>query len=252
MRIALTILFFCSFSLAYVAVAANEGPASSFKSLEQQETDELAKWFSERSVIKMYQYSVDRNNCDQPLKEPWHIIEELSEKGVKVVHSERGVDGLVHSIKDWGCRNEIPTINIVTVSVDHYEALKEMGFLLCEELRKEGGYCHSLAYSEMDRENRDKYFVHVYKYSEKKQCMDLSSGVNIHEMEKELVDSKIVVYQRYEAIDGLDYSIACEEETGHINVYVIEKSSLGESLLKGFRECVWLEQQGGSCYPLSR
>lgn len=252
MRIALTILSFCSFSLAYAEIAASGVSIPSPVSLEQPETDQLAKWLSERSVIKMYQYSVDRNDCDQPLKEPWHVIEELNEKGIEVVHSERGVDGLVRSIADWGCRNEIPTINIVTVSVDHYEALKEMDFLLCEELREQGGYCHSLAYSEMDQENRDRYFVHVYKYSEKKQCMDPSSGVDIHEMEKELVESKIVVYQRYEAIDGLDHSITCGEETGLINVYVIEKSSLGKSLSKGFRECAWLKQQGGSCHPLSK
>ena len=251
MRIVLTILSFCYLSLAYAEVAAS-GVSTQASAPLTQEVDELAKWLSERSVIKMYQYSVDRNNCDQPLKEPWHVREELSEKGVEVIHSERGVDGLVRPITDWGCRNELPTINIITVTVEHYEVLKEMDFLLCEELREQGGYCHSLAYSEMKPENRNKYFVHVYKYSNKKQCVD-SSGMDIHEMEKkELVNSKVVVYQRYEAIDGLDHSIACGGETGDINVYVIEKSSLAESLSKGFRECAWLVQQGGSCHPLSK
>lgn len=250
MRVVLTILSFCILSLAYgEAAAGGASPHSSAPVV--QEADQLAKWLSERSVIQMYQYSVDRNNCYQPLKEPWHVREALSKEGIEVVHSERGVDGLIRSIGDWGCRNELPTINIITASVEHYEVLKEMGFVLCEELREQGGYCHSLAYSEMEPENRDRYFVHVYKYSHKQQCMD-QSGVDIHEMEKELVDSKVLVYQRYEAIDGLDHSISCGGETGHINVYVIEKSGLESSLSMGFRECAWLEQQKGSCHPLSK
>lgn len=248
MRAILALLSFCFISfLTYAEVGTSEAPVAPSNPLAQ-ETDQLAKWLFEQTVIKMYQYSADEADCDKPLREPWHVREDLSQQGVEVVHSERGVDGLMHSIGDWRCGKHISTINIVTVSVENYEALKEMGFLLCEELREQGGYCHSLAYSEMEPKSRSKYFVHVYKYSDKQQCVG-SSGIDVHEMEKELVKNKIVVYQRYEATDGLDHSIVCGGETGMINVYVIEKSSLGKSLSKGFRECAWLEQQGGGCHP---
>ena len=270
MRVILAVLSIFLVPLAYAEVAAGtaEDPYSKilseegvtpdmieqvtdtrFASLDTLDTFQVDKWLSEQSIIKMYQYSIDKRGCYQPAMEPWQATEELSKEGIEVIHSERGVDGLIRPIQNLGCINELPAINIVTVSVTDYEAMKKKGFELCEELKRQGGYCYSLSYSEMQEGNRDKYFVHVYKLSNKIQCEE-SSGIDVRTMEQDLVTAKIVVYQRYEAVDGLSYPVGCGKAMGSINVYVIEKSRLGDSLSKGFRECAWLKQQGGSCYPV--
>ena len=97
---------------------------------------------------------------------------------------------------------------------------------------------------------KDKFFVHIYKYSDTVFCIP-DSGVDINSMEQELIEAKVVVYQRYKAVDGLPHSLICREETGDINVYVIEKTGLAKSTSMGYRECAWLNMKGGGCYPLS-
>ena len=211
----------------------------------------IAQWLSTQSEIQVYQYDSDRTDCDAPIMELWDIQETFNQEGITILSGRKGFDGLVYSIKDWGCKNYPPTINIISIPAGDYQKAKTLGFRLCKELEEEGGHCYPVSYSEIIYpESKNKFFVNIYKYSDQIQCAP-DSGEALDNMEKELGDSKVMVYQRYKAVDGLQYPISCGEKTGEINVYVIEKASLENSVLKGYRECAWLEIQGGGCYPVS-
>ncbi len=237
-------LIFLIFSFSVFVEASGDT-----KSDNQQR--KIEQWLSTQSEIQVYQYDSDRTDCSSSVIEPWDMQEVLSKKGIEVLSFSKGFDGLVYSVEDWSCKSHPPIINIFSISVIDYEKAKKLGLRLCKELEEEGGYCHSVSYSELlHPENKNKVVVHVYKYSEKVHC-EPNSGIDINVMEQELTDSKIMVYQKYKAVDGLLHSISCGERTGDINVYVIEKIGLKDSALKGYRECAWLEAKGGDCYSVS-
>ena len=241
MKIGLIFLIF-SFS---IFVEASE------KTKSDNQQGKIEQWLFTQSEIQVYQYDSDRTDCSSSVIEPWDMQEVLNKEGIKVSSLSKGFDGLAYSVEDWGCKNHPPIINIFSISVTNYEKAKELGLRLCKELEEEGGYCHPVSYSELlHPENKSKVVVHVYKYSEKAHC-DPGSGIGISVMEQELTDSKIMVYQTYKAVDGLLHSLSCGEKTGDINVYVIEKTGLRDSILKGYRECAWLEAKGGDCYSIS-
>ena len=204
----------------------------------------------EPSTIYIFKYDSDREDCSKEVSEPWDMQKTLEEQDVTVLSSQKGYDGLVYSVEEWGCRNHSPQINIFSIFVGDYEAVKALGFHSCEELEEKGGGCHPFFYSDFNPEMKDKFFVHIYKYSGAVFCAS-DSGVDINTMERELIEAKIVVYQRYEAVDGLPHRLLCKEGTGQLNVYVIEKSGLAKSTAMGYRECAWLSTKGGGCYSLS-
>ncbi len=204
----------------------------------------------EPSIMYVYKYDSDREDCSKEVLEPWDMQKILEEQNVTVLSGQKGYDGLAYSMEEWGCRNHSPQINIFSIFVSDYETVKALGFHACEELEERGGSCHPFSYSDFDPKTKDKFFVPVYKYSGAEFCAP-DSGVDINAMEQELIDVKIVVYQKYEAVDGLPHQLFCGEDTGHLNVYVIEKSGLAKSIAMGYRECAWLNMKGGGCYPLS-
>lgn len=215
------------------------------------EKDEKTEWLATQSIIQIYKYDSDRENCSEPALEPWDMQKVLEEKNVKVLSSEKGYDGLFYSIKEWGCRSYPPRINIFSIPVHSYEIIKKLGFHLCKELEDMGGNCYPVSYSDLFLENKDKFAIHIYKYSGRELCVP-DSGIEVNSMEQELIKAKVVVYQRYSAVDGLRHSLACGERTGAINVYVIEKAALAKSISMGYRECAYLKMiKGGGCHSLS-
>ncbi len=208
---------------------------------ESQPADGEVDRASSPDVLKMYRYFTDKRSM-----EPWDVQKELEAQGVTVLFSQKGYDGLRYQINKLV--EDSPAINIVLVPMRFYDTLKRLGFFLCRELEDEGGDCHPVSYSGVMESEKKSFVTHIYKSAEKKSC-DPDSGIEISVMEKEFAKSKIVVYQRYQAVDGRAYSLHCGSNTADINVFVIERSKLSESILIGYRECAWLEQQGGACYP---
>ena len=196
-----------------------------------------------QDVIQVYRVPSDG---EAPL-EPWDIQKELEEKDVVVLSSYVGYDGLMYSLAD---RSDVdsPTINIVSVPVEFYEQVKELGFHLCKELQEEGGDCHAVSYTEL-MTGKQSFIISVYKSAGEKQCHP-GSGEDLATMEQELVEAEIMVYQRYQASDGTRHNFSCEANTPDINVYVIEASRLAEVMSIGYRECAWLEMNDGGCHPL--
>ena len=244
-----------SSTVAPVTSSSDEGSVSDVVKVEEDTEKQIKEakikeWLSTQSEVQVYHYDSDRLDCSSPVIEPWDMQKIINEEGINIVSSSKGFDGITYSVKDWGCRNHPPAINIFSILVEDYEKVKKLGLRLCKELEEEGGYCHSVSYSELLYPEDKKFIVHIYKYSESKQC-NPGSGIDIKDMAQELIDSKIMVYQSYKALDGLLYSVSCGENTGDINVYVIEKIGLMDSMLKGYRECAWLEAIGGGCYPIS-
>ena len=196
-----------------------------------------------QDVIQVYRVPFDG---EAPL-DPWDIQKELEEKDVVVLSSYVGYDGLMYSLADRSDADS-PTINIVSVPVEFYEQVKELGFRLCKELQEEGGDCHAVSYTEL-MTGKQSFTISVYKPAGEKQCYP-GSGVDIATMEQELVEAEIMVYQRYQASDGMRHDFSCETNTPDINVYVIEASRLAEVMSIEYRECAWLEMNGGGCHPL--
>ena len=178
--------------------------------------------------------------------EPWDIQKELNDEGISVLSSQRGYDGLEYLFDKLA--GKAGHINIVKVPARFYDKLKKLKFALCKDLKDKGGDCHPVSYSGIVTPKDDSFSVRVYKSSEKKLC-EPDSGININEMEQEFADPKIVVYQRYKAFDGRSYPFVCGGDTGEINVYLIERQRLSDSMLLGFRECAYLELTGTGCYP---
>jgi len=227
-------------------------PAENPEDLSEQTEPDKSGEMSFQPVIQVYKYDSDRKDCNKPVMEPWDMQAALEEHNVTVLSSGKGFDGLMYSVKDWGCRTYPPRINIFSIRESDTHSLsmaKELGFGLCEELEVRGGGCYQVSYSELTSGNKDQFVVSVYKYSNGKQCQP-DSDIDIDFMEQELMDAKVVVYQRYRAVDGLFYLLKCGHETGNINVYVVEKSSLADVISMGYRECAWLEMRGGGCYHL--
>ena len=225
-------------------------PSEVDKTVTPPKDKKVEEFLATQSIIQIYKYDSDRENCDKPVMEPWDMQKILEEANVTILSAQKGYDGLTYSIDEWGCRNYPPRINIFSIPVAFYEAIKGMGFRLCKELEERGGDCHPVSYADLFFKSRGKFFVHVYKYSDKVFCT-LDSGVDIKSMEQDLIKAKVVVYQRYRAVDGLSYSFDCGVKTGDMNVYVIEKSGLAKSMSMGYRECAYLKLQGGDCHLLS-
>ncbi len=203
----------------------------------------IEQWLFNQDIIQMYLAAGDG---ELPL-EPWDVQMELNAKGVTVLSSYIGYDGLRYALEDREDVNS-PTINVVSVPVEFYEQVKELGFRLCKELQEEGGECHALSYTEL-MTGKSLFVTSVYKTAEQKQC-HLGSGVDVKAMEQELIEAEIMVYQQYKANDGMRHNFSCGENTADINVYVIEMSRLAEVMSMGYRECAYLEMIGGSCHPL--
>ena len=222
-------------------------------SLSGQTGPDQDEGISSKSVVQVYKYDSDREDCSKPAIEPWDMQVVLEEHNVTVLSSGKGYDGLMNSVEDWGCRVYPPRINIFSIPEGDTHSLsvaKELGFDLCEDLKVRGGSCYPVSYSELVSGNENKFVVPIYKYSNGKQCQP-GSEIDIDFMEQELAGAKVVVYQRYRAVDGVFYPFKCGHETGSLNVFVVEKSSLTDVVSMGYRECAWLEMRGGGCYRLS-
>ena len=193
-------------------------------------------------ILEMYRY-VDHTRPS----EPWNVQKELEDEGITVLTSQKGYDGLKYSFEDLA--SKAGHINIVKVPAHFYDKLKKLGFAVCgkEHSTEKGVDCHQVSYSGIVSPKDDSFAVRVYKSSGKKLC-ELDSGVPIEEMEKEFTKPKIVVYRRYKAFDGKSYPFVCGGLTGEINVYLIERKRLSDSMLLGFRECAFLELTGTGCY----
>ena len=253
MKVALfSLIFFVSFSAFAAPPDESDFPVVTDppvnESAKKTEFDQYTDWLSTQSRIQIYKYdaNIEGWNCNNPV-ELWDIQKQLSAEGVKVFSSEKGYDGLMYSLEKWACE-ELPIINIFWVAAENYKTVKKLGFRLCEELQDNGGECYPVYYSDRIRSDKNKFYVHIYKNANQLQCQ-LVSEIDIKTMEQELINSKIVVYQKYQAVDGLVHPLSCENN--HINVYVIEKSGLAKSISMGYRECAWLEMQGGGCYPVT-
>ena len=216
--------------------------------VSKSESDEgmkisIEQWLLNQDTVQMYLAPGD----GELLLEPWNVQADLKKKGINVLSSYIGYDGLRYGLEGREDVNS-PTINIVSVPVEFYEQIKELGFRLCKELQEEGGQCHALSYTEF-MTGKSPFVTSVYKTAGEKQCHP-GSGVAVHDMEQELVEAEIMVYQGYKANDGMRHNLSCEENTADINVYVIEMSRLAEVMSMGYRECAYLEMVGGGCYPL--
>ena len=210
--------------------------------------------------VDMYKYSVDKENCDAGVSEPWDAHQELSSVGVEVVSIHKGMDNLPYTVEHWDCSEDPHHINIVTIhnTEQNIATAQSLGFQLCTELEEQGGKCHAVSFSALTEpadiiaeyeKREDSHVVSVYKNSGSKQC-EPNSGMDVDSMEIELTDAQIVVYQRYKAVDGRIYPLVCGGSQGDINVYVVEKSALGKVHQLGFRECAYLRVIGGACQPL--
>ena len=202
--------------------------------------------------VKVYKYNTDEENCDQmaliPHDTPHAMQKSLDEQNILVRSSLRGHDGLMYSLSKLSCVT-MPTISIFEIPEEHYSKAKLLGFQLCHSLKERGGGCYSSTYSDHILPDKNQKVRRVYKYAGHKQCQDNSLDIGL--MEQELLEAKIVVFQRYNGVDGLLHSFSCGSETGKINIYVIEKSALAKALSLGYRECAYLEETGGVCRHLS-
>ncbi len=201
-------------------------------------------------IIHIYKYDSDWENCDKPIMESWHAHEILEAEGVIVFAIGSGYDGLVYSIEEWGCGSDPTRIHIFSIERKNLEIAQRLGFEYCSDLEDKGGKCHFISYSDLNPENKSRAHVSIYKPSGQTLCQP-DSGKSVNDMEEELTSARIVVYQRYSAVDGLSYPLVCGGGTEHINVYVIEKQRLEHSKVMGFRECAWLSMQGGGCFPVN-
>ena len=203
------------------------------------------------SSIRIYKYNTGSEACadiSALLHDTPHAMQKvLNDNQVTVLSSFRGYDGLMYSLKDLHCK-DIPTISIFEVSGESYDLVTGLGFRLCSDLADQGGGCYPESYSDRILPDKNKEVRRVYKHAENKQCQ-ARSGQSVQVMEEELKDHKIVVFQRYQGIDGLLHPLSCGSETGNINIYVIEKLALAKALSLGYRECAYLERLGGLCHP---
>ncbi|MDE0118955.1 MAG: hypothetical protein OXM55_02975 [Bdellovibrionales bacterium] len=206
----------------------------------------IEQWLVNQDIIQMYSTA---SEGEMPL-EPWDMQADLKARGVTVLLSSIGYDGLRYALEDREDVNA-PTINVVSIPVEFYEQVKELGFRLCKELQEEGGECHALSYTEL-MTGKSPFTTSIYKSAEQKQCHP-GSGVTVQAMEHELMEAEIMVYQRYRAYNGMRRDFSCRENTADINVYIIEMSRLAEAMSMGYRECAWLEMiGGGACHPLPK
>ena len=120
----------------------------------------IEQWLFNQDIIQMYLAAGDG---ELPL-EPWDVQVELNAKGVTVLSSYIGYDGLRYALEDREDVNS-PTINVVSVPVEFYEQVKELGFRLCKELQEEGGECHALSYTEL-MTGKSLFVTSVYKTAE--------------------------------------------------------------------------------------
>ncbi len=208
---------------------------------------------SDDDLVLIYKYDSDKEDCDQPVIELWDAQKILEAQGLTVFSAGIGYDGLMYSIEDWGCDSDPTRIHLFSVRKKDGVLAQEWGFEFCSDLEKKGGKCHPISYSDLNPKNRGRVYVSIYKSAGEKVC-EPNSGKSVNDMEQELAKDKIVVYQRYSAVDGLSYPLVCGGNTEYINVYVIEKQGLERSHALGFRECAWLSKQGGGCFlaPSSR
>ena len=235
MKVFLFIFLFYS----YMGVADPHGA----EEISAQESTESETW------VQVYKYNTEWENCDHmalvPHDTPHAMQQSLDEQSIPVRSSSRGHDGLMYSLNQLKCVT-VPTISIFEIPEEHYSTAELLGFQLCENLTKEGGGCYSSTYSDRILPDKNQKVRRVYKYANHKQCQD-NSKLSIKAMEQELLEAKIVVFQRYNGVDGLLHSFVCGSETGKINIYVIEKQALAKALSLGYRECAYLEEVGGVC-----
>ena len=200
-------------------------------------------------LISVFRYNVQ--DCGQPVTEPWEMQTVLNENGIDVFSSLRGFDGFTYSISDLmesgkGCVDQIPQINIFSIRADQYTTAEQLGFRKCSDLKKDGGQCYPMSLSKQMYMDSEINRVHVYKTASQRLC-DVRSGIDIQEMEQELLEQDVAVHRRYTAVNGLKHYVDCDQLTPLINVYVIDMEKLGSAIAHGFRECAWLVKQGGGC-----
>ena len=209
-------------------------------------TDNSKEW------IKIYKYNTDLESCDpttSDLHDAPHTMQKiLNSHEVLVRSSFRGHDGLMYPLNQLNC-GRMPTISIFEVPAESYDKVRSLGFRACQILEEKGGGCYPEFYSDRILPDKNQAVRRVYKHTGHKQCQE-GSGVELPAMEQELIEVKIVVFQRYKGVDGLLYPLSCGYETGEINIYVIEKSALAQALSLGYRECAYLEEIGGVCHYL--
>ena len=202
--------------------------------------------------IQVYKYNTEQESCDRttlvPHDTPHAMQKVLNAQNIPVRSSLRGYDGLLYPLNQAHCV-PLPTISIFEVPAESYDKIADLGFQLCQTLKEKGGGCHAESYSDQILPDKNQEIRRIYKYANQKQCQK-DSGKDVLTMEQELIEAKIVIFQRYSGVDGLLHPFSCGSETGAINIYVIEKEALAQALSLGYRECAYLEELGGVCRPL--
>ena len=120
---------------------------------------------------------------------------------VTILTIARGFDHTRHSAKDRTCNKDSSRINIFTVAEGDVQKALDADWILCSELKADGGQCSSVPHSAYSVVDQPTGVVSVYKPAGRLQCQD-DTGVDLDDMEQELIDKKIVVYDKYRAKDG--------------------------------------------------
>jgi len=75
--------------------------------------------------------------------------------------------------------------------------------------------------------------IWIYKYDQSKQC-EPNQGVAISEMQKDLNEMKIKVFETKKQYDGLMRIQACGAFTGMANMFLIKSTDLNKATSRGF------------------
>ena len=199
--------------------------------------------------VSIFKYECRSAECTESVLKVSDMQKELKALRVTILAIARGFDGHTHySAEDRACNKDLSRINIFTIPESDVQKALNADWILCSELEADGGKCSSSPYGAYSIVDQPAGVVSVYKTAGRLQC-EQDSGVNVDAMEQELIDKKIIVYNKYQATDGMLHSLKCGVTSADINVYVIERSGLSEAESMGYQECVRLKEQGGACYP---
>ncbi len=222
-------LFSCSIILSLGAFANNEN--------------------SKSQGVEIFKHECRSVKCTESVLRVEEMQKELQNLGVTILSITRGFDGHKHySEKDKACHRNLSRINIFRIAQNDVQTALNADWSLCSKLESEGGKCSSSSYAEYRLADQPSGVISVYKSAGRLQCQ-IDSGVDVDTMEQELIDKKIVVYDKYQATDGMLHPLKCGARSADINVYMIEKTGLSQVTSMGYEECIALEAQGGACYP---
>ena len=199
--------------------------------------------------VEIFKYECRSVECTESILRVDEMQKELNKLGITILSVARGFDGQKHySEKDKACHRNLSRINIFRVAQSDVQTALNADWLLCSQLESKGGKCSSSSYAEYRLTDQPSGVISVYKSADRLQGQT-DSGIDVDTMEQELIDKKIVVYDKYQAKDGMLHSLKSGARSADINVYVIERTGLSQAVSMGYQECIALEAQGGACYP---